>query len=424
MALEAFLNGAGPLVAVCAIPMILGLVIRRETLAARFRRYAILLALALPIVFMVLVGVLALTHPGAVPFDFGVNHDAANLLYGQGRDPYSIPGVYSFPFPTFLMYWIAGGFGALNNPQAWIAWWVVNGTVWAACAVLLWRTLAITGNRERDLLIFALVGIPAMTTLWQGQTALLILAGLVTLQLGLSPVAGRVQWIAGGIGLAFAALIKPQMALIGIGLALWAIVAWRSGRTQDARCAVRVLVTALAAGLVAILLTVIIPGGVTVDTYLRFFNGALPQVAQPIDLISVNGSPAYALSALALSAGLSASLVNIISNAVTLLLLAVAAVWTVRRQDRPITEIAAGWGVWAMVTPRVAWTWYATWCLPFFLLAIQENRNGPRWRLTLIVLILGALNLQIGILPIALGTIITLIALVWTSFGGAGSVNG
>src|SRR5438045_899389 len=107
--------------------MLMGLLIPNDSLASRIRRFAIFLSLVLPILFMALMASVALTHPVGVFFDFAVNRDAANLLYGQNGDPYSIPAVYSFPFPTFLFYWVLGGFGVLSTPQAWIAWWVVNG---------------------------------------------------------------------------------------------------------------------------------------------------------------------------------------------------------------------------------------------------------------------------------------------------------
>ncbi len=85
-----------------------------------------------------------------------------------------------------------------------------------------------------------------------------------------------------------------------------------------------------------------------------------------------------------------------------------------------MVEIAAGWGVWAMVAPRVTWMWYAAWCLPFFLLAIRETtgqraiRSAPR--LALCVLALALVNLQLNSLAAACGTILLLLALLWTSF--------
>jgi hypothetical protein len=415
--LEDILNGAGPFVAACAIPMLLGLLIPSDALASRLRRFAIFLALALPIVFMALVASVYLANPIDPPFDFKVNYQATEILYRDGGDPYSVEAAYSFPFPTFLIYWIAGGLGALSSAQAWIAWWAINGILWAICAVLLWRSLpAASSPRERDLLSFAIVAIPAMTTLWQGQTAILILVGLVALHFGLQPTAKPSQWIIAGIGLAFASLIKPQLALIGMGLLLWGLLAWRAHRREDVQRLAWILGTALVSGLGALILTILIPGGVSLETYQRFLTSALPQVAQPVDLISVNGSPAYMLPALALTMGASSSTVSLMSNSITLIMLGLAALWTYQRADRPLIEIAAGWGVWAMVAPRVAWTWYGVWCLPFFLLAIQESRRGSIWRLVLIVLILGGLNLQVGALPIAFVTILLLIILLWTSF--------
>jgi hypothetical protein len=457
------LNGAGPLVAISAVPMLAGIALRDGPLASWLRRLAILLALALPAIFMLLAA-LYVQGSGQVFFDFQVNHQGALALYRDGLDPYSVPAAYSFPFPTFFLYWLLSGFGSLSETASWIVWWLVNALVWLVCAFLLWRTLPRpTSPRERHFLIYAAVSIPAITTIWQGQTALCILAGLTILHWAVllriqenqsltvgarhasplppnsesstgvpitppfSPLlAGegsglRVglpsKEILGGSGLACATLIKPQMALIGVGIALWAILAWRSGRKNDAH---RAILIAVSSGMIALLLlalTILLPGGVSLDTYRQFVTVALPQVAQPADALVI-GSPAFTAATLAYSLGAPGRTVDLVASIATAIVLILAAWWTWQRSQRPLIEIAAGWGVWAMVAPRVAWVWYAAWCLPFFLLTVQETLRQRRliWRQAWIVIVLALLNLQLSSQLVATITLALLIVLLWTSF--------
>jgi hypothetical protein len=413
------LNGAGPLVAISAVPMLAGIALRDGPLAGLLRRLAILLALALPAIFMLLAA-LYVQGSGQVFFDFQVNHRAALALYRDGLDPYSVPAAYSFPFPTFFLYWVLSGFGNLSETASWMVWWLVNALIWLVCALLLWRTLPRpTSPRERHFLIYAAVSIPAITTIWQGQTALFILLGLAALHYAAhtTPDFSLPRTILGGAGLACATLIKPQMALVGIGIALWAILAWRSGRKTDAQRAALIVVSSGMIVLLLLGLTILLPGGVTLDTFRKFVTVALPQVAQPADALVI-GSPAFTAATLAYSLGAPSRTVDLVANIATAIVLIFAAFWTRRRADRPLIEIAAGWGVWAMVAPRVAWVWYAAWCLPFFLLTVQETlrQRRPIWRQAWIVLVLALLNLQVSSQLIATITLALLIALLWTSF--------
>jgi hypothetical protein len=72
-----------------------------------------------------------------------------------------------------------------------------------------------------------------------------------------------------------------------------------------------------------------------------------------------------------------------------------------------------------MVIPRVAWTWYAAWCLPFLLLVVTADRR----RMTLLVIILALFSLQPGILIVAAGAILGLLYLLWI-WRGEPSGNG
>jgi hypothetical protein len=425
--MDDILNGAGPLVAISALPMLAGITLRDGMLAGWLRRQAIFLAVALPAIFMLLTAIYV-QGSGQVFFDFQVNHRAALALYRDGIDPYSVPAAYSFPFPTFFLYWLLSGFGSLSETASWIVWWLVNGLLWLVCALLLWRTLPRpTSPRERHFLIYTVVSIPAVTTIWQGQTALFILAGLVALHYALysplhegeEPGVRVASPLPGSIGLAWATLIKPQMALVGVGLALWAILAWRSRRKDNARCAAIIVVSSAVIALLLLVLTILLPGGVTFDTYRQFVTVALPQVAQPADALII-GSPAFTAATLAYSLGAPARTVDLVASIATAIVLIFAVFWTWQRAERPLTEIAAGWGVWAVVAPRVAWVWYAAWCLPFFLLAVQQViRQRPSiWRQAWIVLMLALLNLQVSSQLIATITVGSLIVVLWMSFRG------
>src|SRR5258707_6891749 len=174
------LNGAGALVAISALPMLGGVIIAEGVLATWLRRTAIVLAVALPAVFMLLTAVIYLPRSDTAFFDFSVNYNAAQALYGHGTSPYTIPGAYSFPFPTFYLYWLASFFGPASETFAWVGWWLANAALWMLCIGILWRSSDPPRYpRIRDALIYVAVAIPAVTTLWQGQTALCILIGLM-----------------------------------------------------------------------------------------------------------------------------------------------------------------------------------------------------------------------------------------------------
>lgn len=414
--MDALITGAGTFVGVSALPMLLGLLLTETPFAVWLRRLAIGTALALPVGFMLIIALTYLSNPNAATFfDFEVNHNAAVALYAHGNSPYSISAAYSFPFPSFYLYWLSTGFGRWNETQAWIVWWLSNGLLWIGCVVILWRTLPRAQSpRERDIRYYASAAIPAMTTLWQGQTALFILAGLIALHLATLPERGRLYQILGGLGLAWASLIKPQLAIVGLGLILWGLLALRA-RRYDAVARIGVIIgSAVIIAMVLIGLTLILPGGVTLDTYREFASQALPHVAQPADAVVI-GSPSFMAAAAAYQFGASDRIIDLSATIGTVIVLGSAAYWTIRRANRPLVEIAAGWGVWSMVAPRVAWVWYATWCLPFFLLFSREIYQH-RWLPVWLVILLALLNFQPSSLVLAFIAILILMYLTWISF--------
>lgn len=398
-------SGAGTFVALSALPMVVGLLLPEGIMAARWRRVAILLAVLLPAIFLLLVAVVYLIPQGNASafFDFSVNYRAALAVYRDGLSPYSVAAAYSFPFPSFYLYWLVSGFGQLNESQAWIVWWVINAVLWAVCVWLLWRLIPFSEPRRpdatTDLRRYAAVALPAALTLWQGQTALMILLGLVLLHGGL--VAGS-SWrmrLLGGVGLALATLIKPQLGLVGVGLLIF--MAWQPP-TQRLRI-VTVLGASLISAMILIAATLLLPGGIALDHYVQFVR-VLPSVAQPSEALII-GSPAYVVAALTRD--------DRLSTVVTVALVILAGWWTWRRRDREAVVIAAGWGVWAIVAPRIAWTWYATWALPFFLLAIPALHS--RWQRVMAVIILALMSLQLQDWPSAILGIGLLIYFLWIS---------
>jgi len=408
--------------------MLAGLLLPPGKLGTWLRQVAIVAAVIVPVCFMALAVVFYIRPSRPVFFDYSVNYDAAAALYGQGTSPYQIEAAYSFPLPTFFLYWAGSLFGHLEKSSAWVLWWIGGAILWSGCAIFLLRSIAPARNiRERDCLRYACVAIPAMTTLWQGQTAVFILAGLVLLHEALQQVQNRRAFpsLMGGVGLAWAALIKPQLALVGLGLGAWAILAWSQNRRKVAAQVATLLAAAVITATTLIAVSLVLPGGITLDTYRDFITQALPKVAMPSSGLSVVGSPAFTAASIAATLGASDATVTLVSNAVTLVVLAFAIYWTLRRAQRPLIEIAAGWGVWAMVAPRVTWPWYAVWCLPFFLLAIREALSRPRatFRLCGFVVALCLLNLQVDSLLVTLGTTFLLMMLLWISFTEAPSLE-
>src|SRR5258708_22933095 len=127
---------------------------------------------------MVVTGFIYLPGSDTAFFDFSVNYNAAQNLYQHGTSPYTIPGAYSFPFPTFYLYWLASIFGGASETSSWVVWWLANAALWMLCIAVLWRSITLpTSPRTRDARIYAAVAIPAVTTLWQRHTALLLLIG-------------------------------------------------------------------------------------------------------------------------------------------------------------------------------------------------------------------------------------------------------
>src|SRR5258708_18525939 len=182
--MDSLLNGAGPFVTLSALPMLLGLLLRPGTLDSRLRQIAIVMAVVVPVCFMLLAALFYISPSRPVFFDYSVNYDAATALYGQDANPYQVDAAYSFPLPTFFLYWAGSLFGHLDKASPWIAWWLVGASLLLACALIPLRFVAPARSlRETECRRYACVAIPAMATLWQGQTALFILAGLVALHL-------------------------------------------------------------------------------------------------------------------------------------------------------------------------------------------------------------------------------------------------
>ncbi len=406
--MESIFNGAGIFAALSAPLMFVGLWVSGAA-GGYIRRTAIFLTVVLPLAFMITA---IFVYHGDPQFDFNVNYRAALELYGHQADPYAVPAAYSFPFPTFYIYWVIGS--ALSPLLAWYAWWVVNGIIWVICAMLLWRNMRRATNAlVHDMRLYLCVGIPAIVVLWQGQTALLILLGLVVLHHALT-IPRRINILVGGIGLAGAALIKPQLALVGLGMVIWVVLNWRTQPTRGepraaSHFALSVVIAAAFIALMLLLATLVLPGGVTFDTYQGFITHALPQVARASDKLGI-GSPAFVAGTIANGLGVTDRNSDVVANFVSLGMVGFAAYWTWQQRHQTVMLIAAGWGVWAMVIPRVAWTWYGAWCLPFLLM----TATGDRRRMAVLVIIMGTLSLQFNSQIIAFATIIGLIALLWT----------
>lgn len=404
------ITGAGVFAAIGAPFVLIWLLTARPNQIGLIR-VAAALSIVAPLLFMLLtIGIYILPNAGSVAFfDYSVNHRAALDLYGQGVSPYNVSGSYSFPFPTYAIYAALSGVGALPEGWSWVTFWIVNALIWIASAILLLRSLPVPqSERERWLRWYAVTAVPAVTVLWQGQTALFILFGLVLLHAALVHPQPRLSMWIGGFGLAFAALIKPQLSLIGVGLLIAALAS-----PDQRRALLNILLAAAILGLSALVLTVVIPGGVGIETYQEFLTSAIGNVAQPADGLII-GSPGYLAAWIAYQVGWPSG--DLLASAVTALIVLIAAVhtWHRVRSGSPGWHIAALWGVWAMVAPRVAWTWYAAWCLPFFCLELSRP-TASRGRLALIVICMALLAIQPQSLLIAALTIALLIGLAVTS---------
>jgi hypothetical protein len=340
-------------------------------------------------------------------YDIRTNWEAAVRLYAGDGAVYSVPGSYSFPFPTYWLYWLATGLGAWGAAGVFVAFSLLASCAWGMAWVRLWpaiKTLLARAEEQQALILLTLLCVPAAQAIGQGQTATFALLGLVVFGWSLSQP-GMIMQALGGLALALAIGIKPQLAFIGV-----AMLAGRAGYSQSRH---RLAMLALV-GLAWLALPLLLPGGVDGSHYRLFLSEILPNLTPPTDEFKVHSSPAFVLSVLLLRLGVSEGLASLAATGLTLALLA-AFLWRAWVQQWLLYERVMLAAVWAIYAPQQSWNFYLAWGLPAILLILSDivqRQSWGRWRWLLLGL--GLTNIQVAGTPLAALAMSIIAYLVWT----------
>ena len=412
------MNFIGPVIAFAAALHLMALLPMPSRMASLLQKLALVLAVFAP---PAMLGFYYFFFAGDADFplfyDLETNFRAALELYDGGGDVYSVPGAVSFPAPTFWLYWLATGFGAFGAAGVFITFSLMAALCWIAAFFLLRDDLRhmlaqFSTPMQAQQFLFILLAIPGTQSVGQGQTATMVLLGVVITWLALNNPR-RMAHLLGGMALGAAATIKPQVALAGIGLLTVAVI-----DADERPRAGGTLLGAVLGGLAVMALAVILPEGVTFDHIREFFREVLPSLAPPTEEFKVHGSLAFLASVLMTRAGVAEGPADALSTAITLVIVA-AFIWkTVRwRADgMPLREVFAMWLAVAVFAPELTWNFYVAWTLPTFALLASDalRRENPRGRLALILVTLLLVNIQVADTPIAVIGLTLLMALVWT----------
>lgn len=340
-------------------------------------------------------------------YDIKTNWQAALRLYEGDGAVYAVEGSYSFPFPTYWLYWAATGFGA----------WAESGlfagfTMLATCALGialwgLWPELTRIDARYPDYrrwLWLAVLTVPTAQAIGQGQTATVVLACLVIFGSVLRHPSQFVQ-VMGGVMLAFAICIKPQLALIPLGLLI--------GREGFAK-GKYALAGVIAGGLFWVGLTLLLPNGVEWSHYREFLQEVLPNLTPPTSEFKVHGSPVFLVSVLMVRSGVSEAVVSTTSMLLTGALV-IAFLWRAWQQGWSPYQRTMFWAVWAIVAPQQSWNFYMAWGLPAVVLLLEDGFQRGAWgRLRLLFIALMLVNIQVDGTPLSVVTISIFAYLIWT----------
>ena len=232
---------------------------------------------------------LLLHNPGAgvlgieprYPDDFLINLTAARELYGFDRLPYGIQQAFnlpnasiSFPFPTYWIYWFASGFGHLDDLLSGCLFTAIN---LIATMLLICRSFRLAGMRvaQAEMFWILLFLSPVWGTILIGQTPTLAAACIVVGWLHLRSDS-KGSLLLGVVLVSLGLLIKPNFAPVLFGLFL------ERGNSSNPRKPL--LVFGLIGASLGVILagTLLVPGGVTLETYQAFREIALPKVLSKV----------------------------------------------------------------------------------------------------------------------------------------------
>lgn len=339
--------------------------------------------------------------------DFNIYYFGSMELYEYNDSPYGIEQKYhvnisaGFPFPIYAIYWGCSGFGLLDKAQTGLIITILNIVL---ALLIIWLSLKLTGlntifRHRSDNIWWSLVILFFVFTspIWG-----IIMNGLSTIIAGFFLISGL--WISrtylilyevlSGLLLSIGIMIKPNYVpflfyFLTNGVNQSAInLSTRNQKLHN----VRIFLFSILFFLFFVLLTIVIPDGVNLNTYLQFLNQVLPlweiKIADwSISLIGLIKT----LFPCALS-----------SMIIFFILLTLLLIWGILKKW--------SWHIWLVIPlliSPITWPTYTVILLPlYFLIAKQAvEKTDKSFELALLIIGTGTLYLRYNLVS-AVGLIL------------------
>ena len=347
--------------------------------------------------------------------DYLINYMSSIELYENQHSPYEIHGLnlppsISFPFPTYFLYWIFSGFGKLDFSQGAFLYWIAN-LILLIISFFLWVKLF---DLDRDyfrkywkravIFVFILLNALSWVVLSIGQSEIFIVF-FVSFTLW-SCYKSKQKWVLmlAGYGLSLAMMIKPHLSLFALYFAIAGIVILYSKRYKSNHF--WILVGLIIGTLFSIVGTLVIPNGVSYDTYLQFLTKVTPVLKFRFHSI-YNISPVVHLLTLSHIP---------VTSAISLLILIGLIAITWRATYRRMLDLDSNllWLTCTTIAFPVVWFYYNAWVIPVQLFIYKElfekDEIGSMLHI-FFFLSFGLMLIDGGILP-GIGTIILYFLLI------------
>lgn len=342
------------------------------------------------------------------PRDFDTNFYGALELYKFGVSPYGIEEKYhlqnpsvSFPFPTYALYWVSSGFGLWGRITAGLIFTALNVM---GALLLLWVSFKLSrivldglATPDRAWLLLTLSFVALNSPMWKavmlGQTPL-VAACLLVVGLWFAGTRSFYHEMLAGSLLALGVMIKPNFS----PLLLYFPIVWvrNLASSPEKGLASHHLRVFLFSGMfivLFILLSVSVPHGIRVGTYIEFVSKITPVLEHEV-------SRGFNISILGLLDGLLATAVS--PKMVTLILMVATVVYGLRHR-------LVSWYVWLvmplLISP-ISWEMYTALLLPTQFAIAREAVDRQRVFSLIVLLISVGLLAMAWYLPGAVGLVI------------------
>jgi len=352
-----------------------------------------------------------------VPGDFFINFQASQELYAKLSSPYSITGSISFPFPTYFIYWLSSLGGSLSMNRSFVSFLVLNLLAWFIAAIVLWKHFQF-GRIDaygRSLLVLFLLNSSAFDAITgNGQTTVFVMLALVVMLVAFSKESSK-WFLAGGACAGIAVLIKPQAALILLGLLV--ILCYNLWHRRS--CKPLLVSIAGAVGVIVLLISVSLwfPAGLRVEFYGEFFGKVLPTLNDPaqsgvqtsFEIIRGNASP-VALMVWLVSSLLGAN-VRGLSIVITILAVGFFIVAVIKTARLPLSIAMLPWLFAPLLVTNLTWAYSGAWILPACLFMISRFLQREKNAAAVIICFTSYAFMRVGVNILFLVSVGTLLVL-------------